>query len=152
MSKFHILFSTSLLQACLWLSNSHPVDIQPEFDRRLFANCEPWFGHQQSPVLHTENEAVLGNLHRSTLPEGTSSRRLQTQARSRQRCSVTGDLKCSERTEVDEERLKRLVTMDKPNSLDLTFHLLREFLQTSRSEKMAQKARNNKKLLQAVGK
>ncbi|KAJ1122812.1 hypothetical protein NDU88_001285 [Pleurodeles waltl] len=40
----------------------------------------------------------------------------------------------------------------KPNSLDLTFHILREFLEMSRAEKLAQKAFSNKMLLQNIGK
>ncbi|NXY91642.1 CRF protein, partial [Alcedo cyanopectus] len=40
----------------------------------------------------------------------------------------------------------------KPNSLDLTFHLLREFLEMSREERLAQKALSNKLLLQTIGK
>ncbi|KAM9121426.1 uncharacterized protein ACDP82_015192 [Pangshura tecta] len=40
----------------------------------------------------------------------------------------------------------------RPNSLDLTFHLLREFLQMSREESLAQKARSNQMLLRNIGK
>uniref|UniRef100_A0A803T1R7 Corticotropin-releasing factor domain-containing protein n=1 Tax=Anolis carolinensis TaxID=28377 RepID=A0A803T1R7_ANOCA len=40
----------------------------------------------------------------------------------------------------------------RPNSLDLTFHLLREFLEMSREERLAQKARSNKILLHNIGK
>ncbi|NXU51414.1 CRF protein, partial [Turnix velox] len=40
----------------------------------------------------------------------------------------------------------------KPNSLDLTFHLLRQFLHMSREERLAQKALSNKILLQNIGK
>ncbi|XP_009997014.1 PREDICTED: corticoliberin [Chaetura pelagica] len=40
----------------------------------------------------------------------------------------------------------------KPNSLDLTFHLLREFLEMSREERLAQKVLSNKLLLQSIGK
>ncbi|XP_075756887.1 urocortin [Pelodiscus sinensis] len=40
----------------------------------------------------------------------------------------------------------------RPNSLDLTFHLLREFLEMSREERLAQKALSNKLLLQSIGK
>ncbi|XP_077192049.1 uncharacterized protein LOC143836528 [Paroedura picta] len=40
----------------------------------------------------------------------------------------------------------------RPNSLDLTFHLLREFLEMSREERLAQKARSNRILLQNIGK
>uniref|UniRef100_A0A8C3HN67 Corticotropin-releasing factor domain-containing protein n=1 Tax=Chrysemys picta bellii TaxID=8478 RepID=A0A8C3HN67_CHRPI len=40
----------------------------------------------------------------------------------------------------------------RPNSLDLTFHLLREFLEMSREERLAQKALSNKLLLQNIGK
>ncbi|XP_074868333.1 corticoliberin-like [Carettochelys insculpta] len=40
----------------------------------------------------------------------------------------------------------------RPNSLDLTFHLLREFLEMSREERLAQKALSNKLLLHHIGK
>ncbi|CAM2102290.1 unnamed protein product [Caretta caretta] len=40
----------------------------------------------------------------------------------------------------------------RPNSLDLTFHLLREFLEMSREERLAQKALSNQMLLQNIGK
>ncbi|XP_062484339.1 corticoliberin-like [Pezoporus occidentalis] len=40
----------------------------------------------------------------------------------------------------------------KPSSLDLTFHLLRQFLAMSREERLAQKALSNKLLLQSIGK
>ncbi|XP_063156105.1 corticoliberin-like [Candoia aspera] len=40
----------------------------------------------------------------------------------------------------------------RPNSLDLTFHLLREFLEMAREERLAQKARSNKILLHNIGK
>ncbi|EMP33293.1 Corticoliberin [Chelonia mydas] len=40
----------------------------------------------------------------------------------------------------------------RPNSLDLTFHLLREFLEMSREERLAQKALSNQLLLQNIGK
>ncbi|KAM6053559.1 uncharacterized protein VSU04_011068 [Chlamydotis macqueenii] len=40
----------------------------------------------------------------------------------------------------------------KPNSLDLTFHLLRQFLEMSREERLARKALSNKLLLQSIGK
>ncbi|XP_078275483.1 uncharacterized protein LOC144604707 [Rhinoraja longicauda] len=52
--------------------------------------------------------------------------------------------------EVDSLRYKRFHT--KPNSLDLTFHLLREFLGMARAEKMAQKAKMNRLIMQSVGK
>ncbi|KAH1182032.1 corticoliberin-like [Mauremys mutica] len=40
----------------------------------------------------------------------------------------------------------------RPNSLDLTFHLLREFLELSREESLARKALSNKMLLRNIGK
>lgn len=49
-------------------------------------------------------------------------------------------------------RLRRIAPAGKPTSLDLTFHLLRELMETSRSEKMSQKAQMNKKLLHTLGK
>ncbi|XP_078412393.1 corticoliberin-like [Cetorhinus maximus] len=40
----------------------------------------------------------------------------------------------------------------KPNSLDLTFHLLREFLGMAKAEKMAQKAESNRLIMESIGK
>ncbi|XP_033922478.1 corticoliberin-like [Melopsittacus undulatus] len=40
----------------------------------------------------------------------------------------------------------------KPSSLDLTFHLLRQFLAMSRRERLEQKVLSNKLLLQSIGK
>lgn len=54
--------------------------------------------------------------------------------------------------ENNESRLRRIAPAGKPTSLDLTFHLLRELMETSRSEKMSQKAQMNKKLLHTLGK
>ncbi|XP_076132955.1 corticoliberin-like [Alosa pseudoharengus] len=51
-----------------------------------------------------------------------------------------------------DSRLRRIASAGKPTSLDLTFHLLRELMETSRSEKMSQKAQMNKKLLHTLGK
>ncbi|XP_042321830.1 corticoliberin-like [Sceloporus undulatus] len=56
-----------------------------------------------------------------------------------------------------QQRNKRSTSSSKrrdgrPNSLDLTFHLLREFLEMSREERLAQKARSNKILLHNIGK
>ncbi|XP_061217700.1 corticoliberin-like [Neopsephotus bourkii] len=39
-----------------------------------------------------------------------------------------------------------------PSSLDLTFHLLRQFLAMSRQERLEQKALSNRLLLQSIGK
>ncbi|XP_051887632.1 urocortin-like [Pristis pectinata] len=52
--------------------------------------------------------------------------------------------------EDDTHRYKRFNT--KPNSLDLTFHLLREFLGMAKAEKMAQKAESNRLIMESIGK
>uniref|UniRef100_A0A8C2BH47 Corticotropin releasing hormone a n=1 Tax=Cyprinus carpio TaxID=7962 RepID=A0A8C2BH47_CYPCA len=41
---------------------------------------------------------------------------------------------------------------DLPISLDLTFHLLREVLQMARAEQLAQRASNNRKIMNDLGK
>ncbi|XDV27839.1 hypothetical protein PO909_031314 [Leuciscus waleckii] len=41
---------------------------------------------------------------------------------------------------------------DPPISLDLTFHLLREVLQMARAEQLAQRASNNRKIMDDLGK
>ncbi|XP_060691897.1 corticoliberin-like [Hemiscyllium ocellatum] len=50
----------------------------------------------------------------------------------------------------DMDRSKRYSS--KPNSLDLTFHLLREFLGMAKAEKMAQKAESNRLFMESIGK
>ncbi|XP_073704155.1 corticoliberin-1 [Garra rufa] len=49
-----------------------------------------------------------------------------------------------------EERKRR--SEDPPISLDLTFHLLREVLQMARAEQLAQRASNNRKIMDDLGK
>lgn len=49
-----------------------------------------------------------------------------------------------------EERERR--SEDPPISLDLTFHLLREVLQMARAEQLAQRASNNRKIMDDFGK
>uniref|UniRef100_A0A672NPS9 Corticotropin releasing hormone a n=1 Tax=Sinocyclocheilus grahami TaxID=75366 RepID=A0A672NPS9_SINGR len=49
-----------------------------------------------------------------------------------------------------EERERR--SEDPPISLDLTFHLLREVLQMARAEQLAQRASNNRKIMDDLGK
>lgn len=49
-----------------------------------------------------------------------------------------------------EERERR--SEDLPISLDLTFHLLREVLQMARAEQLAQRASNNRKIMDDFGK
>lgn len=49
-----------------------------------------------------------------------------------------------------EERDRR--SEDPPISLDLTFHLLREVLQMARAEQLAQRANNNRKMMDFFGK
>ncbi|XP_059834742.1 corticoliberin-like [Hypanus sabinus] len=52
--------------------------------------------------------------------------------------------------EEDTLRYKRFNS--NPNSLDLTFHLLREFLGMAKAEKMAQKAESNRLIMESIGK
>uniref|UniRef100_A0A673IYY6 Corticotropin releasing hormone a n=1 Tax=Sinocyclocheilus rhinocerous TaxID=307959 RepID=A0A673IYY6_9TELE len=49
-----------------------------------------------------------------------------------------------------EERERR--SEDPPISLNLTFHLLREVLQMARAEQLAQRASNNRKIMDDLGK
>ncbi|KAL1280791.1 hypothetical protein QQF64_015391 [Cirrhinus molitorella] len=49
-----------------------------------------------------------------------------------------------------EERKRR--SEDPPISLDLTFHLLREVLEMAKAEQLAQRASNNRKIMDYLGK
>ncbi|XP_056090544.1 corticoliberin-2 [Rhinichthys klamathensis goyatoka] len=50
------------------------------------------------------------------------------------------------------ERERRSEDPHPPISLDLTFHLLREVLQMARAEQLAQRASNNRKMMDDLGK
>lgn len=55
-----------------------------------------------------------------------------------------------ERGEESMERGRR--SEDPPISLDLTFHLLREMMEMSRAEQLAQQAQNNRRMMELFGK
>ncbi|KAK5898576.1 hypothetical protein CgunFtcFv8_015981 [Champsocephalus gunnari] len=53
----------------------------------------------------------------------------------------------------DEESMERgRRSEDPPISLDLTFHLLREMMEMSKAEQMAQQAQNNRRMMELFGK
>lgn len=52
----------------------------------------------------------------------------------------------------DESMERRRRSEDPPISLDLTFHLLREMMEMSRAEQLAQQAQNNRRMMELFGK
>ncbi|XP_061486213.1 corticoliberin-like [Rhineura floridana] len=91
----------------------------------------------------------------SVPPVGSEEGPFQEQ-RSPRSCKPT-EAKSFPEQEQQQQRAERASSSSKrrdgrPNSLDLTFHLLREFLEMSREERLAQKARSNKILLHNIGK
>lgn len=83
-------------------------------------------------------------------PISSSGEGIFPESSSPRSCPPTGDRSQPQRAARSTFSNKR--RDGRPNSLDLTFHLLREFLQMAREEKMAQQARNNKILLHNLGK
>ncbi|KAF7668858.1 hypothetical protein LDENG_00279540 [Lucifuga dentata] len=53
---------------------------------------------------------------------------------------------------VDESVERGRRSEDPPISLDLTFHLLREMMEMSRAEQLAQQAQNNRRMMELFGK
>ncbi|XP_029935728.1 corticotropin releasing hormone b [Myripristis murdjan] len=53
---------------------------------------------------------------------------------------------------VDESMERGRRSEDPPISLDLTFHLLREMMEMSRAEQLAQQAQNNRRMMELFGK
>ena len=140
-----------LLNAYLPWSYCHPVDIFSPRSRRLpsamctgsHQGCEPQ-GENAVPFprLSEDNLGFTGEL--PLLPTDTSSRGEDPGIR-------IFFVEPKQEGNAD-SRLRRIAPAGKPTSLDLTFHLLRELMETSRSEKMSQQAQMNKKLLQTLGK
>ncbi|XP_066558487.1 corticoliberin-2-like [Amia ocellicauda] len=151
MSKFLLLVSSLLVLILPSSSECHPADIPKQQSRRLSSTDYELWAKQQQPASQTDSVELI--------PEPDNDSALEEDALLAKKglsqvCSATGQKTSLEdvRNEKEEMRSKRLEAKGKPNSLDLTFHLLREFLEMAKAEKMAQKAMNNKKLMQAIGK
>ena len=54
--------------------------------------------------------------------------------------------------QLDDSMERERRSEDPPISLDLTFHLLREMMEMSRAEQLAQQAHNNRKMMEIFGK
>ncbi|XP_053169629.1 corticoliberin-like [Hemicordylus capensis] len=88
---------------------------------------------------------------RSAPPVGLDEGLFQDQ-RPSQSCKPSGSTLILQRERGERSASSSKRRDGRPNSLDLTFHLLREFLEMSREERLAQKARSNKILLHNIGK
>ncbi|XP_015220241.1 corticoliberin-like [Lepisosteus oculatus] len=151
MSKLLLLVSSLLVLILPSSSECHPADVPKQQSRRVPSTGYELWAKPPRPELPTENEDLI--------PDADDELALEEDAPLTKRglsrmCAAGGPKTSSEeiRDEQDEVRSKRLDAKGKPNSLDLTFHLLREFLEMAKAEKMAQKAMSNKKLMQAIGK
>uniref|UniRef100_A0A8C2E091 Corticotropin releasing hormone a n=1 Tax=Cyprinus carpio TaxID=7962 RepID=A0A8C2E091_CYPCA len=124
--KLHVLLAAVSLGVFVSLSGSAP-------------------GHTNTPLpvlmrLGEEYFIRLDNADRRS-PPSTEALQLQLTQLGRVGNGIMNSL---------EERERR--SEDPPISLDLTFHLLREVLQMARDEQLAQRASNNRKILNDLGK
>ncbi|XP_060950060.1 corticotropin releasing hormone b [Limanda limanda] len=124
--------------------------------------------HQRSgPILERLGEEVfvrLGNGDSNSFPSSSMypaespaiyNRALQLQMTRRLLQGKVGNIRAliggfEDRGDDSMERGRR--SEDPPISLDLTFHLLREMMEMSRKEQMAQQAQNNRRMMELFGK
>ncbi|KAM9333482.1 corticotropin releasing hormone b [Pholidichthys leucotaenia] len=122
---------------------------------------------QPAPILERLGEEYfirLGNGDSNSSPPAsvypggspsTYNRALQLQLTRRLLQGKVGNIRAlisglGDRGEESMERGRR--SEDPPISLDLTFHLLREMMEMSRAEQLAQQAQNNRRMMELFGK
>ncbi|XP_037612206.1 corticotropin releasing hormone b [Sebastes umbrosus] len=117
---------------------------------------------QSGPILERLGEEYfirLGNGDSNSFPSPAiyNNRALQLQLTRRLLQGKVGNIRAlisdgdgDESMEMEMERGRR--SEDPPISLDLTFHLLREMMEMSRAEQLAQQAQNNRRMMELFGK
>ncbi|XP_078248114.1 uncharacterized protein LOC144588695 [Pogona vitticeps] len=118
-----------------------------EWPRPAMAHLLPIGGLSREPWMRRSKWE-----DKPSLPPAGSEEGLFQNSRTARSCKPQGEEYLGR-----EQNFKRSTASSKrrdgrPNSLDLTFHLLREFLEMSREERLAQRARSNKILLHNIGK
>lgn len=123
--------------------------------------------HQSGPILERLGEEYfirLGNRDSISFPPSSMypggspavySRAPQLQLTPRLLQGKVGNIRAlirgfADRGEESMERGRR--SEDPPISLDLTFHLLREMMEMSKAEQLAQQAQNNRRMMEHFGK
>ncbi|KAM8880850.1 corticotropin releasing hormone b [Synchiropus picturatus] len=122
---------------------------------------------QSGPILERLGEEYfirLGNGDSNSFPPSSMfaeespavyNRALQLQLTRRLLQGKVGNIRAlisgfADRGDDSMERGRR--SEDPPISLDLTFHLLREMMEMSRAEQLAQQAQNNRRMMELIGK
>lgn len=111
-----------------------------------FSGSAPGHTNTQLPVLMHLGEEYLIRLDNSDRRPPSRTEALQLQRLLEDKPGRVGNGIVNSL----EERERR--SEDPPISLDLTFHLLREVLQMARDEQLAQRASNNRKIMDDLGK
>ncbi|KAL4630645.1 corticoliberin-like [Arapaima gigas] len=158
MRRCHLLVLSWLLRMCLSCRECSSTVVPVPSDKWPPAGCMALFCHEQSSEPQEQSKVLLPNLSEDLLSEETfgSAENLRTRYE-QEHSTVTWPwmlegLGAPQWDKRNLARWKRLTARGKPNSLDLTFHLLRELIETSKAKKMVQKVQSNQKLLQAIGK
>ncbi|XP_046879560.1 corticotropin releasing hormone b [Hypomesus transpacificus] len=162
------LFVTTvvLLVAFLPRYECRAVESPGAIQRALAPQTDPQ--HQSLPILARvgeENFIRMGN--RNPNSAGTASkmfsegspaiynRALQLQLTQRLLQGKVGNINrpiSGLANQLDDSMERERRSEDPPISLDLTFHLLREMMEMSRAEQLAQQAHNNRKMMEIFGK
>ncbi|MGH0136145.1 UNVERIFIED_CONTAM: hypothetical protein FKN15_009785 [Acipenser sinensis] len=129
-------------------SECHPLDGMKPNRRLPGTDYEVW-SRQQPQSSHNKDLGLMSEFDTDSEAEDDALSESGVLTRV---CAAAASKPGSEENQMEKDELRSKRRDGKPNSLDLTFHLLREFLEMARAEKMAQKALSNKKLMQAVGK
>lgn len=169
--KLNLLGTTVILLVAFLPRHECRAVESPGGALRLAAPQSPKSQQQRSgPILERLGEEYfirLGNGDSNSLPSSSSypgapaassSRALQLQLTRRLLQGKVGNIRAliggfAERAERGEESMERgRRSEDPPISLDLTFHLLREMMEMSRAEQLAQQAQNNRRMMELFGK
>ncbi|XP_059419235.1 corticoliberin-1 [Carassius carassius] len=137
--KLHVLFAAVCLGVFVSLSGSAPGHTSMQLPVLMRSGAEYFI--RLDNAAHSPRAADRGS------PTRTEALQLQlTQRRLGGKLGTVGN----EILNSLEKRERR--SEDPPISLDLTFHLLREVLQMARDEQLAQRASNNRKIMNDLGK
>ncbi|KAM6976613.1 corticotropin releasing hormone b [Aplochiton taeniatus] len=164
--KLNLLVTTViLLVAFLPRYECRAVQSPGAVQRALTPQADP---HQSIPILARLGEEYFvrlgnGNLNSfdsspKMFPEGSPeifNRALQLQSTRRLLQGKVGNIRALMSgfpRQLDDSMERDRRSDDPPISLDLTFHLLREMMEMSRADQLAQQAHSNRKMMEIFGK
>ncbi|XP_061661794.1 corticotropin releasing hormone b [Syngnathoides biaculeatus] len=168
--KLNLLATTAIVLVAFLPSREcrsieSPAGVQSPNSLQLEQRQQQQHRSQSGPVLERLGEEYfirLGNGDSNSLPPssmyplgaaGLLNRALQLQLTRRLLQGKAGSVRGAFRNDDGGDSAERgRRSEDPPISLDLTFHLLREMMEMSKAEQLAQQAQNNRRMMELFGK